>query len=87
MIDSRDVRRALDSMKPEACKHPPDQIRDLPDRSYCKKCQQDVPPLMRKSGGQTLETKQNKEDDPPTRMGIFPSAKSMDWMGRIRHND
>lgn len=44
MIDPQAPRRGLDSTKPEACKHPADQVLDFEDRSYCKKCQQDVPP-------------------------------------------
>ena len=34
--------------KPD-CTHPTDQIMDRPDKSYCRKCGQDVPPLMRET--------------------------------------
>lgn len=68
MIDPQAPRRGLDSMKPEVCKHPNDQIIDRPDRSYCRKCGQDVAPPQ-------------KVDGEPTRMGIFPSVNRMDWMG------
>lgn len=35
----------------EKCKHPTEAIRDLPDRSYCRKCNQDVPPPGRYDDG------------------------------------
>ena len=48
MIDHRKVRRAVAEHKEPDCTHPTDQIMDRPDKSYCRKCGQDVPQLMRK---------------------------------------
>ncbi len=49
VIDHREVRRAVAEHKEPDCTHPTDQIMDHPDKSYCRKCGQNVPPLMRDS--------------------------------------
>lgn len=48
MINHTKVREALaQRQQAQECTHPTDQIIDLPTRSYCRKCGEDVLPLAR----------------------------------------
>ena len=52
MIDPRNLHKALaHKRETEKCKHPSEAIRDLPGRSYCKICKQNVRPLLRDKPG------------------------------------
>lgn len=85
-IDERQVREALAQQQEPECDHPTKDIIDRPDKSYCRKCGQDVAPLMR--DGAVAKAEDRDWIEPKDGKLIWHRQKNftvgMDWMGRTK---
>ena len=71
MINPTKVREALAQQQEPECDHPTDQIMDRPDKSYCRKCGQDVPPYQKWDSAQMDWMGRTKKSIFP----VFPSSE------------
>ena len=77
MIDPQAPRKALAQRQEPECDHPTNQIMDRPDKSYCRKCGQDVAPLMRDEPAKLIVDRENDRViwDRGSPFSVFPSGE------------
>lgn len=78
MIDHKSFTEAVAQQREaEKCKHPTEAIRDLPNRSYCTECDQDVPPLMRDKPAKLIIDRENDRViwDRGSPFNVFPNGE------------